>query len=50
MQITLTGFGYTFVEGDHPVWLIASVAAGILLANVYIFGKYVYPPTEVKDD
>ena len=34
MQIKITGFGYSLVDGDHPLSLIIGAALLIVLLNV----------------
>lgn len=54
MQIKLTGFGHTFVDGDHPLWAIIGCALAIVLLNLFFCRLYGYyhpeqPETEEPD-
>ena len=43
MELRITAFGQTWVDSDHPLWLILSVAAAFIFANLAlcrVWGKY----------
>jgi len=51
MEIKITGFGYTWVEGDHPLWLILSTVGCFILFNVAalrLYGRY--HPEKAKEE
>ena len=53
MQIKITGFGWTLVDGDHPLPLIVGVAAFIVLINVAacrVYGKMRGRSEEAHED
>jgi hypothetical protein len=51
VDIKITGFGYTWVEGDHHPLAIAGVATAIVLINLVLCRTYgYYHPQEPDDD
>ena len=43
MKVRITGFGYTWIDDEHPLWQIVLVVLVIVLLNLLccrIYGRY----------
>ena len=48
MELKITGFGYTWVDGDHPLWLLLSLVLAFCIINILLCRTYgrLYPEKE----
>jgi hypothetical protein len=52
VQIKITNFGYTLIDGDHSIWAITGISAITIIAMVLLCRLYgrLYPETREGDE
>jgi hypothetical protein len=52
VQIKITNFGYTLIDGDHSIWAITGISAITIIAMVLLCRLYgrLHPEMREGDD